>query len=157
MSEIVVTLLFLVKNNQIVLALKKRGFGAGCLNGVGGKLDPDETIRQAMVRETQEEISVTPIEFEPMADIVFDEYVKGNREIVHMHVFVCSKWVGTPTESEEMAPEWFDVNNLPFDKMMPDDKYWLPQVLAGKKITGNFEIDINNVIISHNVKIVEKL
>jgi hypothetical protein len=32
------TLLLLIKNNKIMLALKKRGFGEGKFNGVGGKL-----------------------------------------------------------------------------------------------------------------------
>lgn len=34
------TLLFLKKNRQLLLAMKKRGFGAGKWNGVGGKLEP---------------------------------------------------------------------------------------------------------------------
>ncbi len=47
------TLLFLRKNNHILLAMKKRGFGADRWNGVGGKLEPGETIEQALVRECQ--------------------------------------------------------------------------------------------------------
>jgi len=57
------TLLFLIKDDQILLAMKKRGFGAGRFNGVGGKVEPGETIEQALIRESQEEINVTPIEF----------------------------------------------------------------------------------------------
>ena len=60
MKKIQTTLLFLLKENQILLGMKKRGFGAGKYNGIGGKLEPDETVEQAMVRETQEEIGVTP-------------------------------------------------------------------------------------------------
>ena len=50
------TVVFLIRENQVLLAMKKRGFGEGKWNGVGGKLDPGETVEQALVRECQEEI-----------------------------------------------------------------------------------------------------
>lgn len=55
------TLLFLIKDDHVLLAMKKRGFGAGNWNGVGGKIEAGESIEQALVRECQEEIGVTPI------------------------------------------------------------------------------------------------
>lgn len=61
MTEKVTTLLFLVRDDEILLAMKKRGFGANRYNGVGGKLDPGETVEQTLVRESEEEISVKPI------------------------------------------------------------------------------------------------
>jgi len=54
MTEKHLTLLFLIKEDQILLAMKKRGFGMGRFNGVGGKIEPGETIEQAMIRECQE-------------------------------------------------------------------------------------------------------
>ena len=36
------TLCLLVKDNEILLAMKKRGFGVGKWNGVGGKIDYDK-------------------------------------------------------------------------------------------------------------------
>ena len=54
------TLLFLYKpkEKRILLAMKKRGFGEWKWNGVGGKLEGNETVQEAAVREAQEEISV---------------------------------------------------------------------------------------------------
>lgn len=155
MTGIQVTLVYLIKDNQILLAMKKRGFGEGRFNGVGGKVEPGETLEQAAIRETKEEIDVDIIDFEKMADIVFDEYVKGQPEIVHMHVFIASKWQGIPAESEEMAPQWFNINKLPYETMLPDDPFWLPQVLAGQKVTAKFKIDKDDNIVSHSVKIVD--
>ena len=51
-----VTLLFLLTDDQILLAMKKRGFGMGRWNGVGGKIEPGETIEEATARECREEI-----------------------------------------------------------------------------------------------------
>ena len=53
------TLLFLIKREnanivEICLAMKKRGFGMNRWNGVGGKLEKDETVEQATIRETEE-------------------------------------------------------------------------------------------------------
>ena len=58
-----VTLCFLVKDNKVLLAIKKRslsGFNVaiGKWNGVGGKVDSGETIKAAAVREISEEIGV---------------------------------------------------------------------------------------------------
>lgn len=146
------TLLFLVKDGQVLLAMKKRGFGAGRWNGVGGKLDAGETVEQALVRECQEEINVTPISFEKRAEIVFDEQHKGVREFMHVHVFVGTKWEGEPKETEEMSPKWFHIADLPFSEMWPDDPFWLPQVLEGKYLNCNFVLDENDQITSHNIE-----
>ena len=156
MKEMVVNLLFLIKDDQILLAMKKRGFGADRYNGVGGKVEPGESIEQALVRETQEEIGIIPTEYQQVADILFDEYFKGEPALMRVHVYIATKWTGEPTESEEMKPEWFNQNKLPYDQMWPDDPYWLPQVLEGKKISAKFKLDKNDKIISHNVTIVEK-
>lgn len=156
MKEIVVNLLFLVKGDQVLLAMKKRGFGVGRYNGVGGKVELAETIEQALIRETQEEINVTPINIEKMADITFNEYFKGEPTIMHVHVFTSDKWSGEPTESEEMAPKWFLKNDIPYSEMWPDDPYWLPQILNSKKLIANFKLDKNDAIIAHSIKIVKK-
>jgi 8-oxo-dGTP diphosphatase / 2-hydroxy-dATP diphosphatase len=45
------TLLFVRNNfNEILLGLKKRGFGEGKWNGFGGKVNPTETITDAAIR-----------------------------------------------------------------------------------------------------------
>lgn len=145
------TLLFLVEDDSVLLAMKKRGFGAGRWNGVGGKLDEGETIEEALVRECQEEISVTPTMYKKVAEILFDEQHLGVRSQMQVHVFVADAWEGEPKESEEMAPEWFKFNELPFDDMWPDDPFWLPQVLSGKKLTATFVLDKNDAITSHEL------
>lgn len=145
------TLLFLVKDNQVLLAMKKRGFGAGRYNGVGGKIEPNETTEQALIRESQEEIGVTPTDFIKMADITFDELFKGSPATMHVHIFVTTKWNGDPSESEEMAPKWFEKNELPFENMWPNDLYWLPQVLEGTKLKAYFKLDKNDMVESYKI------
>ena len=52
------TLCLLIKDKQILLAMKKRGFGVGRWNGVGGKLKMEKKLLDAAIREAKEEIGV---------------------------------------------------------------------------------------------------
>ncbi|MFA6094830.1 MAG: 8-oxo-dGTP diphosphatase [Candidatus Paceibacterota bacterium] len=133
-----VTLIFLRRGNEILLAMKKRRFGAGKWNGVGGKCEGEETLTQAAVREAREEIGVGLQEkdLELVGDIkfYFPNKEDWNQEVF---VYVARKWAGEIVESEEMKPEWFNIENIPYESMWADDPLWLPQVLVGKKIQGD--------------------
>jgi len=155
MKKIETTLLLLRKENQILLAMKKRGFGEGKFNGVGGKIEINETPEMAMIRETQEEIYVTPIEYTKVGIVEFLEYFKGSKENIIFHLFVATAWDGEPQESEEMKPQWFDIDKIPYDQMFKDDKYWMPYILEGKKINAFFEFDENWNILSHRIDEIE--
>jgi ADP-ribose pyrophosphatase YjhB (NUDIX family) len=143
------TVVFLMEGDNILLAMKKRGFGAGRWNGVGGKVNPGESIQEAMIRETEEEIFVSPLEFEEAGKLHFKN--QGGLPDMAVHVFTCTAWDGEPVESEEMAPHWFKVHEIPYDKMWQDDPYWLPQVLDGKFIRGNFVFDEHDNMLEHEV------
>jgi len=84
---LVTTLCLLRKENKILLAMKKRGFGEGKYNGVGGKIENGETPEETMIRESKEEILVTPKEYEKVGIIEFDEFYKGKKEKVIMHIY----------------------------------------------------------------------
>jgi len=150
-----VTLLFLRRDGDILLAMKKRGFGVGRWNGVGGKVKPDETILQATIRECQEEIGVTPLRPRLAGRLQF--YMTDDPDFLHdCHVFVADKWHGKPTESEEMRPQWFAHVDIPYDKMWPDDIIWIPYLLEGKLFQGTATIDGDRVA-SHTISPVKVL
>lgn len=146
------TLLFLLQDNQILLAMKKRGFGAGRWNGVGGKLDEGETVEQALVRECKEEIEVSPTTYEKCAEIIFHEQHEGSHNTLQVHAFICSEWQGNPTETEEMAPKWFDLDKIPYENMWADDPHWLPLVLSGKKLECEFHLDANDQVSEYSIQ-----
>lgn len=158
MPHKVCTLLFLKRNDEILLATKKRGFGKGYWNGAGGKIDPGETVEQALVRESQEEINVTPTVYEKVAEHDFRMDTDTDQPWhMYVHAYVASEWQGEPTESEEMAPKWFKISDIPYENMWADDPLWLPQVLAGQKIAGTYQFTSKNVVTSHQVDVVEEL
>lgn len=143
------TLLFLRRDEKLLLAMKKRGFGANRWNGIGGKVEAQETIEEALVRECQEEIGVTPKNFWLVAvhDFVFTD---GSSDM-QVHTFLCDSWQGEPVETEEMAPQWFTTTAIPYDEMWQDDRYWLPEVLAGQHLHTRFTFDQNEQLIDSKV------
>lgn len=146
------TLIFLHRGDEILLAQKKRGFGMGRWNGAGGKLEPEETIEQALVRECQEEIGVKPSIYHQVAELKFNAYMKGEWVDLIVHVFMCDEWDGEPIETEEMRPQWFKKDNIPYDDMWQDDRYWLPLVLEGKYVKGIFTFDKDDNLLEHSVE-----
>jgi len=135
-----VTLLFLRDGERILLGMKKRGFGVGKWNGVGGKLEPGETVEAAAMRETWEEIGVKPKNLKRVAHLDFyflhEPLDKNwNQRVI---TFFCDDWDGEPVESAEIMPQWYSIHELPFQNMWSDDIHWLPKVLRGKFVEAEF-------------------
>lgn len=125
------TLLFVRRRGRLLLIRKKRGFGAGKVNGPGGKLAPGETPLAAAIREVEEEVGVTPTGVEARGTLSF---VFSDGLTLHVAVFTATDCVGEPTESDEALPFWCDETALPYDEMWADDRVWLPALLAGDDV-----------------------
>lgn len=154
----IATLVFLSQDNQILLAMKKRGFGMGLWNGVGGKVEKNETVEAAAKREAEEEIGVTITSLQEVAtlDFFFLEAPVDKDWNQQVRVFFATAWTGEPNETEEMKPQWFDKTDLPFDIMWPDDPYWLPAVLKGYKVSAEFAFGPNNSVEQFRIEAVKK-
>jgi hypothetical protein len=60
------------------------------------------------------------------------------RVLLPSAVFLCTQYTGEPTESDEMVPTWFQPEELPYDKMWADDRFWYPLFLEDKMFRGLF-------------------
>jgi len=152
-----VTLSFIIKGNEILLAMKKRGFGAGLWNGYGGKLKDGESIYDAAKREVKEEIDIDVKSMKKVG--VLDFYFEGDKPDWNqqVHVFLIQEYNGEPKESEEMLPKWFKINEIPYDKMWEDDKFWLPKVIEGHSVYGRFLFGADNKLKEKHVELDPKM
>ena len=137
------TLLFVVRGGKILLIHKKLGLGAGKINGVGGRLEPGETPLQAAVREVEEELCIRAIDPEKVGRLSF-QFLDGLA--LEVTVFRSSSYKGTPTETGEAKPVWFDLDEIPYKKMWEDDRLWLPLVLTRTVFQGYFIFDGDRMV-----------
>ena len=134
------TLVFLIKEQRVLLARKTRHIGGGCWNGYGGGPEPNETLPFSAVRELKEEsgVIVNPRQLEKVAEMTFHNTKSdGSKFSCLVHVYFARSWKNEARESEEMiTPRWFPFHQLPTNEMMPADAVWVPIILSGKRIVG---------------------
>ena len=146
--EEVATLLFVARAGEVLLIRKKRGLGAGKINGPGGRLEENETPLECAIRETQEELLINPLDIRPAGELFFHA---NDMPRIHGHIFVAGNYEGTPTETDEAIPLWFRCEDIPFDEMWDDDRLWLPRVLAGESVQGFFTF-VEETMLDHDIR-----
>lgn len=146
------TLVFVRRDGEVLLIRKKRGHGAGKINGPGGKVEPGETPLDSAVRETMEETGIR----------VLDPVLRGRFKFVDLsapqwlgYIYTAATFEGTPVETAEGDPAWYPIGGLPFDEMWEDDRYWLPRVLAGENLVGDFLFD-DGRLLTHRLATTEE-
>ena len=137
MASTPVTLCFLLREagprTEVLLGLKRTGFGTGKIVGIGGHVEAGESDAEAVVREVWEEAGVV-VRQEDLADAGVVEFLFPTRPEWNMYcrLFTTRRWKGEPAESPEITPEWFDTGALPLHLMWQDAEHWLPAALAGE-------------------------
>jgi 8-oxo-dGTP diphosphatase len=137
------TLTFIVRNDEVLLIHKKRGLGAGKINGPGGRVEGDETILDCAVREVQEELCVTPTGLTLCGDMRF-QFIDGYS--IHVSVYHATGCKGEARETEEAIPLWTPVDAIPYAEMWEDDEIWLPLLLARGQFAGRFIFDDDRML-----------
>ena len=149
----VLTLVLLRQEGKVLLGMKKRGFGVGKWNGFGGKVEPGETIAEAAAREVREEcgLIVDPDDLEATAEMEFE--FKDDPVKLEVHVYQTRKFSGEMIETEEMKPEWFEEDSVPYQNMWLDDELWYPYMFSNQKFTAYFLFDGHDKMLKHNIEI----
>jgi len=163
MTSTPVTLCFLIRDRpgggtEVLLGLKKTGFGRGKIVGLGGHVEPGESHAEAACREVGEEAGVTVLERDlrpaGVVEFVFPARPEWN---MCTTLFTTRRWQGEPVESREIAPEWFDALSLPVDRMWQDADHWLPVVLEGRTVDIVVTLNADNETVASSVSILRNL
>ena len=137
------TLLFLCQDDKVLLIRKKRGLGAGKINGPGGKRDAGESLQQCAVREVREELRIeaqNPVDHGRVRFQFTDGYS------IDVRIYVASSFTGVPQETDEAIPLWFKLDEIPYAEMWEDDQIWLPRVLGGESVDGRFVFESDRML-----------
>ena len=65
------TLMFVIRGEEVLLIHKKRGLGAGKVNGPGGHIEPGEKPMACAIRETREELCIESKNVNYMGELYF--------------------------------------------------------------------------------------
>lgn len=136
----ILTLCVPIKDEKVLLGMKKRGFGCGMWNGFGGKVEEGETIEQAALRELYEEAGIGDGNLIKSGILEFS-FEDDDEEILQVHIFRLLDFSDEPVETEEMSPQWFSFEKIPFSQMWADDTHWFPLLLKEKLFEGKFLFD----------------
>lgn len=90
----------------------------------GGKVEPGETLEQALVREIREELDVE-IRIDSFVDTVEYEYPEF---YIRLHVFVCSVVSGSPVLKVHKSSRWIGKDKLHSVDWLPADELAIPVV-----------------------------
>lgn len=113
LAEVVVEL-YLEKDNKVLLQKRANtNYEDGKYGFVGGHVAKGETLKQALIRETQEETGITLAE--DKLECVYIANKTGKKNCINF-VFKTSEFEGTPQIMEKdkcTDLRWFEPNKLP--------------------------------------------
>lgn len=129
------TICFIRKRDKLLLLNRNKSPNMGMWNGVGGKIEQNESPQEGVIRETLEETGISLQEVKYAGDVTWD----SNRGNAGMHVFIADlpKVIDlyTPITTREGVLEWKDIDWV-LDKdnigVVGNIKMYLPKILAGQ-------------------------
>jgi 8-oxo-dGTP diphosphatase len=95
---------------------------------VGGKVEPGETKEQALIRECQEELSVTL----SVGDVFMDVIHEYPDLTVHLTLFNATIAEGEPHKLEHNDIEWITADEIPSYNFCPADKEILTKLMESR-------------------------
>lgn len=132
------TLAIIIRDEKLLLGRKQGDpeIGAGTLNGPGGKLEPNESLLDCLVREIREEVAIE-IDRTSAKKVAIVTFFVTSVPDFEVHVYRADRFSGEPRETEAMIPEWHALDHIPYDRMLEADSHFFPRLLAGETFNAN--------------------
>ena len=121
MKTILVSAVALIdKDGRVLLAQRPEGKSmAGLWEFPGGKVEPNETPENALIRELEEELGINTWS-SCLAPLTFASHSYDDFHLL-MPVFACRKWEGIPQPREGQTLKWVKPNDMRNYPMPPAD------------------------------------
>lgn len=134
MQEYVCGFLFSPDRSRVLLIRKNRpAWQAGKLNGVGGKVEPGETVNAAMRREFREEAGIDLADWRPGVVLIGPDW-RG-------HFFRTFGDLDSALALTDESLERHDVTSLPAD-VIPNLKWMIPLLLDDHLAAGHYRVAV---------------
>lgn len=135
MTEVVAALIW--DKNKFLICQRPESKARGLLwEFVGGKVEPGETKKQALIRECQEELAITvvPTKIVTEVDHIYPDVT------IHLTLYNCTIADGTPQLLEHKALKWITPDELSVYEFCPADA----EMLAMLKQRNTYDHSNNN-------------
>tara|TARA_B100001142_G_scaffold24996_1_gene22761 strand:- start:280 stop:678 length:399 start_codon:yes stop_codon:yes gene_type:complete len=117
---LVVAVVLIDRDGRVLLSQRPSGKSmAGLWEFPGGKVENGEIPEEALIRELKEELGIDTW-CSCLAPLSFASHSYEDFHLL-MPVFVCRKWVGSPTPMEGQALKWVNRDKLKDYPMPPAD------------------------------------
>lgn len=116
MTDVVAALIW--DNDKFMICQRSDNKARGLLwEFVGGKVEPSETKKQALIRECREELAITvaPLDIFTEVDHVYPDVT------IHLTLFNCTIADGIPQLLEHNALKWITTDQIPQYEFCPAD------------------------------------
>ena len=120
----------IIRNSQHEIFITQRAADAHMANKLefpGGKIEADETPEQALVRELQEEVGITPTQSSVFETL---EYQFPDRHIA-LWCWLVERWEGEPWGKEGQPAQWIAQSALNVDDFPPANEPVIKKLIAG--------------------------
>ena len=124
---LVAAVLLIDADGRVLLAQRPEGKSlAGLWEFPGGKVEPDESPEQALIRELHEELGIETWD-SCLAPVSFASHAYPEFHLL-MPLFACRRWNGTPIPREGQTLAWVRAQDLRKYPMPPADVPLIPAI-----------------------------
>ncbi len=126
------------RGTQVCLGEQKRGPHKDLLMPPGGKCNDGEPFDLCARRECTEEIGALIKSLSRPRAVLNVVYETGDQ--FRIVVFTSDELNHMPKETAAMKPRWYDVTQLPWERMPAADPYWMPILFGGHPFEANIRL-----------------
>ncbi len=143
----------LIHNNSKALLGKKKD-STKEYNGFKTTISKGLNIEETARIKTYEQSGVYPLVMEKIGEVLFNFI--GKKEEHETHFFKSSKYNGRAKETKEFTSKWFNVDEIPYQELLEENRFWLPMMLQNHHFQGRISLDNNHKIKDYKLEQVMK-